>query len=235
MSFVTYSVTCAALVPFEAVNIELLSKSLDVKSALSLNHSIEICVGGNPMEESTRLRPVNPAKNIPIISRPSLCRQDSYELPCISHYKLMVRKFVGIRHENVENRYLRCHPASWGLDWSSFSDGQWLIHYRTVNNIKSLLEDIHGVTSVGHSTRNLSLIGSLFKVLTSPNLFLRNAERSYLTYKSHWNALSKESKIRKQNKLGTKRQTIWKICSWTQRILRHICFFFFSKAVTQKG
>ena len=106
MSFVTYSVTCAAFVPFEAVNIELLSKSLDVKSALSLNHSIEICVGGNPMEESTRLRLVNPAKNIPIISRPSLCRQDNYELPCISHYKLMVRKFVGIRHENVESGYL---------------------------------------------------------------------------------------------------------------------------------
>lgn len=177
---------------------------------------------------------LNPAKNIPIISRPNLCRQDNYELPCISHYKLMVRKFVGIRHENVESGYLRCHPASWGLDWSSFSDGQWLIHYRTVNNIKSLLEDIHGVTSVGHSTRNLSLIGSLFKMLTSPNLFLRNPERSYLTYKFHWNALSKESKIRKQNKLGTKRQTVRKICVWTQRITWNFIFFF-SKAVTQAG
>lgn len=73
MFFVIYFVICVVFVFFEVVNIEFFFKSLDVKSVLSLNYLIEICVGGNLMEEFIRFRFVNFVKNIFIIFCFSFC------------------------------------------------------------------------------------------------------------------------------------------------------------------
>lgn len=73
MFFVIYFVICVVFVFFEVVNIEFFFKSLDVKSVLSLNYLIEICVGGNLMEEFIRFMFVNFVKNIFIIFCFSFC------------------------------------------------------------------------------------------------------------------------------------------------------------------